>query len=90
MKYSAACDIQFGAYYYGYGTCAVVLPVELVSFTAKESDNKIILNWTTLSEVNNHHFELESSGNGIDFVPIGEREQPGCSGQQQSGIKLYF
>jgi hypothetical protein len=35
------------------------IPVELVSFTANVSDNSVILNWSTASEINNRGFEVE-------------------------------
>lgn len=45
------------------------LPVDLVSFTAKPLDNRIVeLNWQTASEENNKGFEIEKSMNGQDFV----------------------
>ena len=42
------------------GTNAV-LPVELSSFSAKSAEEKIKLNWTTKTEINNYGFELERS-----------------------------
>ncbi|MFH1195794.1 MAG: YCF48-related protein [bacterium] len=39
------------------------LPVELTSFTASTSDNKVTLNWQTATEVNNYGFEVERSTN---------------------------
>ncbi|MCF2447034.1 ExeM/NucH family extracellular endonuclease [Dyadobacter sp. CY345] len=52
------------------------LPVSLVSFTGKtiygtESSPKILLSWTTASEVNNEKFEIEKSYNGKNFEKIG-------------------
>ena len=38
-----------------------VLPIELSTFTAKSAEEKIMLNWTTKTEVNNYGFELEKS-----------------------------
>ena len=38
-----------------------VLPVELSSFNAKSIEEKIMLNWTTKTEINNYGFELEKS-----------------------------
>ena len=35
------------------------LPVELTSFTAIISENKIVLNWQTSTEVNNYGFDIE-------------------------------
>lgn len=49
----------------GLGTLAAladvenVVPVELTSFTANSGQNKITLNWTTASELNNYGFEIE-------------------------------
>ncbi len=50
----------------------VALPVELASFIAKEQNAVNILNWTTMSEQNNSHFEVERSTDGIEFEKIGE------------------
>lgn len=36
-----------------------VLPIELVSFTANMVKNKVILEWKTLSEINNYGFYIE-------------------------------
>ena len=47
------------------------LPVEFLFFTADLEDNKVILDWSTGSEVNNKGFEVERSLNGIDFEVIG-------------------
>lgn len=35
------------------------LPVELNSFTAKVNDNKVLLNWVTITETNNYGFEIQ-------------------------------
>ncbi|HTN19990.1 MAG TPA: LamG-like jellyroll fold domain-containing protein [Pelobium sp.] len=43
------------------------LPVNLTAFTAKADGNSVRLNWTTLSEQNNHHFAIEKSVDGINF-----------------------
>jgi hypothetical protein len=48
------------------------LPVELVSFTATPLSGSIMLDWNTLSELNNEKFEIERSTNGIIFNKIGE------------------
>ena len=38
-----------------------VVPVELASFTASVNGNNVLLNWVTVSEVNNRGFEIEKS-----------------------------
>jgi len=48
------------------------LPVKIYTFTAQLSDNQIsILKWTTSSEINNDHFEIERSEDGLHFYRRG-------------------
>jgi photosystem II stability/assembly factor-like uncharacterized protein len=47
------------------------VPVELTSFTANVSENEIILNWTTATELNNNGFEIEKSTDNENFTKIG-------------------
>lgn len=55
------------------------LPVELTSFTVKLQENKIILKWTTETELNNYGFDIErNSLNGI-WLKIGFVEGHGNS-----------
>jgi len=46
------------------------LPVKLSEFKTKSEDCDINLTWTTESETNFDYFELQWSGNGIDFNRI--------------------
>jgi len=48
-----------------------ILPVELMSFNAEKKGNAILLDWSTLSETNNSHFNIEKSANGSNFTTIG-------------------
>jgi hypothetical protein len=50
---------------------SVPLPVTLLSFSAIEKVNDIVLNWTTTKEVDNKGFEIERSFDGINFTTIG-------------------
>jgi len=48
------------------------LPVELISFTSSISGKNVTLNWSTSSELNNSHFEVERlSNNASNWVNIG-------------------
>jgi hypothetical protein len=50
-----------------------VLPVELLSFTGKNTEgSKNNLTWRTESEKNNKHFDIERSTDGTTFHPIGQ------------------
>jgi hypothetical protein len=46
------------------------LPLNLLSFTATLSDNKVNVNWSTANEVNVGGYEIQRSVNGKDFMPI--------------------
>jgi hypothetical protein len=48
-----------------------LLPVKYASFDAVANDNKVTLKWITEDEVNNDHFEVERSFDGINFTTIG-------------------
>jgi len=47
------------------------LPVSYASLTAVAVNNESHINWSTASETNTSHFEIERSTNGIDFIKIG-------------------
>jgi hypothetical protein len=48
----------------------ILLPIELVSFTAAVKDASIELNWATTAEINNDYFNIERSDDGINFTSI--------------------
>ncbi len=47
------------------------IPVELVSFNADASADKILLSWQTATELNNYGFEIQRSINKNNFVKVG-------------------
>jgi len=62
------------------------LPIELVSFTANNENNKYVLtDWITASEINNDHFEIERSKDGLNFEFVGKI--PGAGNSNQT---LYY
>ncbi|MEM7103521.1 MAG: T9SS type A sorting domain-containing protein [Bacteroidota bacterium] len=50
----------------------VFLPIELVSFTARQVGMSNILNWEVAAETEYDHFEMERSGNGSAWESIGK------------------
>ncbi|MEK6781314.1 MAG: T9SS type A sorting domain-containing protein [Bacteroidota bacterium] len=48
----------------------VPLPVELVSFEGKYQDGHVLLKWKTASELNNDHFSIERSKDGVEFIEL--------------------
>lgn len=47
-----------------------LLPVELLSFSARKDDHDALLNWVTASESNNEGFVVEHSRNGEDWSEV--------------------
>lgn len=45
----------------------IFLPIELTYFTAHESENAVVFDWQTASEINNDFFTVEYSLDGIQF-----------------------
>lgn len=61
------------SYRFGIGAGGTPLPVELVSFKGMfVSASSAQLDWTTAQEIDNSHFEVERSFDGINWVAIGE------------------
>lgn len=50
---------------------AVIVPIELTSFTGIQQNEVISLNWTTAQEINADHFEIEHSPDGRHFQKAG-------------------
>jgi photosystem II stability/assembly factor-like uncharacterized protein len=53
-----------------YKWIGTVFPVTLSSFEVSKSGNSALLQWSTATESNFSHFEIERSANGKDFVTI--------------------
>ncbi len=71
---------------YGFGVGAPgasPLPVTLLAFTGKKNNDYVVLNWVTATEINNDHFDVETSKDGIHFLKIGEVKGNGNSNVQQ-------
>jgi hypothetical protein len=59
-------------YWSGSGSCApVILPVELISFTAIDNgDGTVKITWETSSEKNNDYFSIQESSDGINYTEV--------------------
>ncbi len=62
-----------------------VLPVRWLDFSAHETEEGILLKWSTALEINNKVFEVERSENGVDFETAGSLNGKGNS----SSISSY-
>ncbi len=60
------------------------LPVTLVNFTAQAQTPGVMLKWNTATEINNDHFEIDRSTDGISFDSIGTVKGAGNSNTLKS------
>ena len=58
---------------------ALPLPIELLSFTAKNFDDFNLVEWVTKTETNNNYFTLERSADGNEFEFLGNIQGAGNS-----------
>lgn len=63
---------------------AAPLPVELLSFDANKVKDGVQLDWTTASERNNSHFEVQKSLDGRNFITIGNVDGNGTTTESKS------
>ncbi len=71
-------------------TGSTALPVELFSFSAKDENGFHNLEWVTLAEIDNSHFEVQRSYNGVDFEVIGIVAGNGTSNQLNYYVFQYL
>jgi len=63
----------------------VILPVALLTFTAKnENDHRVLLEWTTENEANLEGYAIERSADGINWTSAGF-----VPGKSSSGVNTY-
>jgi len=58
--------------FYQHGSDILILPVELISFKGEKENDKVRLDWSTLTEVDNDYFTVEHSENGREFTTLGK------------------
>jgi hypothetical protein len=58
---------QYGIFTFGSVAFGNPLPIELGEFNAKIINNRVKLDWTTISEINNNHFIVERSFDGKEI-----------------------
>ncbi|HQW92825.1 MAG TPA: right-handed parallel beta-helix repeat-containing protein [Ferruginibacter sp.] len=63
------------------------LPVKLTIFTGKETQGKNLLQWTTVTENNSSHFNIERSNDGQFFETVG---RVNASGFSTTELLYYF
>ncbi len=71
--------------YYVYTSSQIVLPVNILNFTATKVDKNVEVKWSTGNEINNRQYNVERSANGNAFTAL-TTVQPSASLAQ---IKQY-
>lgn len=66
---------------YSTNSTANPLPVELIDFVGVRSGRDIKLTWSTLTEINADHFEVEHSVDGLEFSTVGRVDSYGNSSE---------
>jgi hypothetical protein len=64
---------------FGVGSADSPLPVELQSFHVVEQNNRPLLEWVTLSEINSDLFIIETSRDAKEWTPIAKQKAAGTS-----------
>jgi hypothetical protein len=64
---------------------ASILPVLISNFTGHKSGNAILLDWTSGSENNFSHYNIQRSANGTDFIPLGRVDSKSINGNSSTG-----
>ncbi len=72
-----ASDIENGFFVLEYSEAP--LPVELIDFSTSLENEKVKLEWTTASEKDSKHFEVQKSNDGVDFETISQMDAAGNS-----------
>ena len=62
---------------------SAILPVDFLNFEVNAGPNRNLLTWTTATELNNDHFTIERSANGVDFQEIGKVSGAGTTEEEQ-------
>ncbi len=60
------------------------LPIELVAFTGFLESKAVFLQWKTVTETNNSHFEVEKSSDGYNFYKLSAVPSKGLNGNSTS------
>lgn len=68
----------------------IFLPATFDKVSASIKGGQLFVNFTTLTEQNNNHFEIEASADGKDFVKIGEVKSNATNGYSNAPLSYTF
>jgi hypothetical protein len=84
MTGSGSFTFEFNNLPSGAACNGALLPVLLDQFYAKKDKESVVINWQTLSELNNSHFEVQQSINSKTWKTIGKVEGKGTTNEVQN------
>lgn len=70
-------------------TTSLALPIILTGFSASLTHQNALLKWSTATEIDNDHFQIEHSGNGKDFAPLAQVKASVSSTAEHSYTYLH-
>lgn len=70
-----------GSFCFCGSTGLMPLPIELLSFEARCENEKVLVEWTTVSEINNAYFNIERSTDAVNYQVIKTIDGAGNSNQ---------
>ena len=68
----------------------MILPVETTSFSATKKENKVSVEWATVTEINSQGFQVERSANGKDWMEIGFVRSKAPEGSSTEKLQYSF
>jgi len=75
----SAGNLPNSIHYFGVGGSGSSLPIELLAFNARNQNDDVKLEWTTTTEFNNSHFEIQQSIDNINWKQIAIEKGSGNS-----------
>lgn len=90
VSYAEFLLTSFSTIGYFAGTSGTTLPVTFSDFTATIRNGTLLINWSTLSESNVDHFEIEASRDGNSFIKIGSLDSRALNGNSNETLEYRF
>ncbi len=66
---------------FGFGEAPGILPVELISFESRINNKSVAISWSTASQLNFSHFEIEHSINAKDWTMLTSMKGEGTTNE---------
>ncbi|MBO9594749.1 MAG: hypothetical protein J7599_17735 [Niabella sp.] len=72
------------------GPGAIALPVQFGHVSAAITNNRLLVKWTTESEMNNDHFDIEVSGDGTQFKKVASVASKAPEGVSSASLEYQY